>query len=324
MVGGPLPFGLNGNVGSLVLLFSATCQKCDCAECYYDGFSQVILLVLIRRRARIPLPSSGGGWLIIETVPFTLAHAAAAWPLRRTRLILPAVVVGTFAPDFIYFVRLSPGVHFGHTLPGVFALDLPLSLAVLWLFYATMREPMVAFLPEQIQRRIRPCPRMFRFWGPARLALIIGSILAGAGTHILWDSFTHTTFWPYRHWRLLSETVGLPIVGTVEYYKLFQYGSTVAGSAVLGIWFLHWYRTTIPDQRLPARPFSPGTKRVLLGLLTFIALSGALIRAIVGVGMPKSLQTAEGFLIDAVITVVTLLWLQLLIFGIVWTRQRKP
>ncbi len=157
-------------------------------------------------------------------MPFTLAHAAAAWPLRRTRLILPAVVVGTFAPDFEYFARLAPGGRFGHTLPGIFVLDLPLSLVVLWLFHAAMREPMVALLPESMQRRICPYPHAFRFWAPAQLALVMGSILVGAGTHILWDSFTHTSFWPYYHWSLLSETARLPILGTVEYYQLFQYG----------------------------------------------------------------------------------------------------
>ena len=85
-------------------------------------------------------------------MPFTLAHAAAALPFRRTRLILSAVVVGTFAPDFEYFLRLVPGGHFGHTLPGVFVLDLPLSLVVLWLFHTYMREPIMTLLPEPIQR----------------------------------------------------------------------------------------------------------------------------------------------------------------------------
>jgi hypothetical protein len=257
-------------------------------------------------------------------VPFTLAHAAAAWPFRRTRLILPAVVMGTFSPDFEYYVLLGPGGHFGHTLTGVLAMDLPLSLVVLWLFYAYMREPAVTLLPEAMQRRIRSYPRTFQFWGPAQLALVVGSILAGEGTHILWDSFTHTTFWPYHHWRLLSETVRLPIVGAVEYYNVLQYGSTVAGIAVLVIWVLHWYRTTKPDQRVPERTFSPKGKRLLLGLMTCIALTGALIRVIVGVGTRHGPPTAEMFLILAVVTAVSLLWLQLLIFGIVWAGRKKP
>src|ERR1039458_4698712 len=256
-------------------------------------------------------------------MPFTLAHAAAALPFRRTRLIPSAVVVGTFAPDFEYFARLAPGGHFGHTLPGVFVLDLPLSLVVLWLFHAYMREPIVALLPVPIQRRVVQGPSTFRFWGPARLTLIAGSILVGVGTHILWDSFTHSTFWLYRRWNLLSQTVRLPFVGTVHYYKLFQHCSTVAGIAVLLIWFLHWYSTTAPHQRLSPKPFSLAMKRGLVAFLALIAFSGALIRTFVAVGRPNSPRIAETFLGDAVVTTITLIWVAVLCLGIVRSRQQK-
>jgi len=256
-------------------------------------------------------------------VPFTLAHAAAALPFRRTNLILSAVVVGTFAPDFEYFVRLAPGGNLGHTLPGALFLDLPLSLVVLWLFQAFMKEPMVALLPDPIQRRILLAPRTFRFWGPERLALIICSVLIGVGTHILWDSFTHSSFWLYHHWTVLSQTVRLPMLGTVQYYKLFQHGSTVVGSAFLLIWLLHWHRTTTPSQRPPVRQFSLALKRVLLAFPTFIAFIGAMIRAFVGVGTPNSPRMVEVFLGEAIITAVTLIWLQLLAYGIIWSIQQK-
>jgi hypothetical protein len=256
-------------------------------------------------------------------VPFTLAHAAAGLPFRRTRLILSALILGTFAPDFEYFLRLVPGGHFGHTLPGIFVLDLPLSLVVLWLFHTYMREPVVTLLPDSIQCRMFQGPRTFRFWGPARLALVIGSILVGVGTHILWDSFTHPTFWLYHHWDVMRQTVRLPVVGTVQYYKLFQHGSTVAGSAVLLIWFVHWYRTTIPDQRVLVGTSSLATRRGLIAFLTLIALFGALIRALVGVGVPNNPRMAGTFVGEAVVTTITLIWLQLLAYGIVWSRQRK-
>jgi hypothetical protein len=259
----------------------------------------------------------------METMPFTLAHAAAALPFRRTGLILSAVVVGSFAPDFEYFLRLAPGGHFGHKLPGVFVLDLPLSLVVLWLFHAYMREPMVALLPDAVQRRICPGPRTFRFWGPARLALVAGSILVGIVTHIVWDSFTHPSLWLYGHWDLLSERVRVPGLGAVQYYRLFQHGSTIVGSAILAIWLLHWYRATRPEQRRPARLFSLAWDRGLLAFVFVIALSGALIRALVGVGIPHGPRLAETFLGYAAITAISLIWLQWLVYGIFWTRQQR-
>src|SRR5665213_586293 len=54
MVWGPLPFGRNGNVCSLVPLLSAPRQKRQSRDRQYDAVSQVILLVRMSRRARIP------------------------------------------------------------------------------------------------------------------------------------------------------------------------------------------------------------------------------------------------------------------------------
>jgi len=259
----------------------------------------------------------------METVPFTLAHAAAALPFRRTRLIPSALIVGTFAPDFEYFLRLSPKSSFGHTLLGVFVLDLPLAVLVLWLFHVYMKEPLVALLPDPVRRRLVLDPRTFPFWGPTRLALILGSILLGVGTHIIWDSFTHPTFWLYRHWTVLSQTASLPIVGAVQFYKLFQHGSTAAGSAVLLIWLMHWFRITTPNKQLPVRQFSTGEKRWLVVFLSLFALSGALIRAFVGTGIPRSSRTFEIFLVNAAVTALALIWMQLLAIGIVWSRWKQ-
>ncbi|HEX4007952.1 MAG TPA: DUF4184 family protein [Acidobacteriaceae bacterium] len=254
-------------------------------------------------------------------MPFTLAHAAAAWPFRRTRLILSAVVMGSFAPDFEYFLRLAPGGEFGHTILGAFVLDVPLSLVVLWLFYAWMREPMIVLLPEPIQRRIPRGPCSFPFWGPRRLALLAASVLVGVATHLLWDSFTHPAFWPWHPWTLLTERVRLPMVGSVPYYKLFQQGSTVAGMAVLLVWLAYWYRTT-PEQRAVAPAF-PAPKWGLVALLAFLTVAASLVRAWIGVGIPNSPRLLEIFMEYAVITAIALTWLQWLLWGILWSRRQK-
>lgn len=249
-------------------------------------------------------------------MPFTLAHAAAAMPFRQTRLILSALIVGTFAPDFEYFLRLSPKGGLGHTVLGVFVLDLPLALLVLWLFHAYMKETIVALLPDSVQQRIELGTCTFRFWGPTRLAIILGSILLGAGTHIVWDSFTHPTFWLYRHWPVLSQTAPLPILGTVQFYKLFQHISTVAGGTILLIWLTHWYRITTPSKQVRVGQLSLEEKRWFVILLPLITLFGALVRAFVGVGIPKGSRSVETFVVDAVVAAVALIWIQLLVIGI--------
>jgi hypothetical protein len=243
-------------------------------------------------------------------VPFTFAHAAAAVPFQRTHLVLSALVVGCFAPDFEYFLRLSARGGFGHTVPGLFLLDLPLALLVLWLFHAFARKPLLSFLPRRLQNRLQRVPAEFPLWGPARLALILASILIGGATHILWDSFTHPNYWPYQHWEILSYPVPVPIAGSLQLYKLLQHGSTIFGCIVLFIWIKRWYDRTPPGDR----PL-PQQRTVTALVVVSIAVIGAILRAFIGVGIPTTRHAFGNFLIDFVVTSITFFWLQLLLLG---------
>ncbi len=249
-------------------------------------------------------------------MPFTLAHAAAALPFRRTRLVPSALAVGCTAPDLEYFLRLTAQGGFGHTLPGLFLFDLPIGLIVLWLFHAYMKRPFVTLLPGALQSRLRLIAAAFPMWDAARLALILASILIGAVTHILWDSFTHATYWPYRHLKVLSYPICLPFAGSWELYKLLQHGSTLFGCVVLFIWIKRWYDRTQPDNRPVPQP-----KTVTARAVISIALLGAILRAFIGVGIPTTRQELGNFLIDAVITSITFFWLQLLILGAASARR---
>lgn len=122
-------------------------------------------------------------------VPFTLAHGAAALPFRHTRIVFSGLLIGSFAPDFEYFLRLAPDDGFGHTLLGVFVLTLPLALLVLWLFHDFVKLPLARLLPDAIQCRLTGHLEEFRFRGTGRFTLIVGSILLGIATHLVWDSF---------------------------------------------------------------------------------------------------------------------------------------
>ncbi len=87
-------------------------------------------------------------------MPFTLAHSAAALPFRRLRLVPSALVIGTFAPDFEYFLRVTHSGRFGHTLVGSFVFTLPVALVVLWIFHTFVKVPVTMLLPDAIQRRL--------------------------------------------------------------------------------------------------------------------------------------------------------------------------
>jgi hypothetical protein len=257
-------------------------------------------------------------------VPFTLAHGAAALPFRRLHLVTSGLVVGTFAPDFEYFLRLAPVGGFSHTLSGTFVLTLPLALLVLWLFHAFVKVPVARLLPNAIQQRLTDHLGEFRFRGAARFALIVGSILLGIATHLLWDSFTHPNTWPYRHWALLSQRLPLPVIGLTPVYKVLQHGSTVVGIAVLAAWLLVRYRTIEPSGRMLASVPSPRRKMAIIGAMTAIAFVGAVVRAVAGTGIPIGRDAEKRFAGLAIVTAIALVWWQLVAYGVFLSRTIQP
>jgi uncharacterized protein DUF4184 len=255
-------------------------------------------------------------------MPFTFSHAAAAWPFRKTRLEMPALVIGCFAPDFPYFMFFKRYGFIGHTLLGAFFFDLPVSLAVLWLFYAYQRQPLLMLLPKGFRMRMKPGEGDLSFWPLARPALIVVSILVGTATHILWDSFTHSFYWPYRNWRFLSDVVHIPIAGNMQMYKVLQYASSVFGLVFVAVWVFFWYRATKPDESPVAKPYTPAQIRVITLVAPAVALAGGILRAFVVLDVPKiAIRPIMYFAVEWGITATSLLWLALLICGVAFRRR---
>src|SRR5437762_1241430 len=140
-------------------------------------------------------------------MPFTLSHPAAAVPLARLGLPLSALVVGSMAPDFPYFLNVAKHSHYGHTLPGIFCFCVPAGLVALWLFHRVLKLPLLSLLPTAHQARLCAAATAFRF-GPARnFALILLGLLIGTLTHVAWDSVTHEHGWTVRHLPILTGPV---------------------------------------------------------------------------------------------------------------------
>lgn len=247
-------------------------------------------------------------------MPFTVSHAAAALPFRRSLLIPSALIVGTMAPDFQYFIHFSASGRSGHTLPGIFILTLPIALVVLWIFHRFVKKPVAKLLPPKIQSRLSGHLGTFRFFGPARLGLIVVSILVGIATHVLWDSFTHADSWLYSLWPVLQEPVSVPVLGTLPVYKVLQHGSTVAGLVALFVWLLLWYRSSNPT---PVRePLLPSSRRItVIVVLLALAVFGGIFRATWEHGLPSG-TSFRGFVVDFVITSMSLMWWQLVAYGV--------
>jgi hypothetical protein len=243
-------------------------------------------------------------------MPFTISHAAAAIPLRRTRLVLSALIVGTMAPDFEYFLHGRVIGRLSHNLQGAFEFCLPASLVVLAVYHWVLKRPVAALLPRSVQQRI--VFREFDFWPLSCFLLICASILIGIATHLAWDSFTHSGRWAVEHIAWFQRTTTL-FGYSMPNYKVAQNVSTVLGLALLAGWLAHWYRNE-PAHDLPVYSLSSGAKFLIVTIIFATATALGLARAITLLG---SKPISAVFIGNVVVATVSTAVLELLIFSLV-------
>jgi hypothetical protein len=208
-------------------------------------------------------------------MPFTPAHALAAWPIARLapRLPLAAVVIGTWSPDFEYLLRLAPTGRFGHSLPALFWFCVPLSLAV-WVVFDRLIRPALSDLlgPALVGQPAEGQRATTTRTAARRLAWLALAAAGGALSHVIWDSFTHDTGWAVARIPFLASPVGWHATGQMRWYKLLQHGSTVLGGVLLVGWMAH------AISRVPAgdRRFTPERRaRALRALAVLVLMSSA-------------------------------------------------
>lgn len=167
-------------------------------------------------------------------MPFTFSHAVAVLPfLKNKKLSASALIVGSFSPDLEYFFRMKMQSEISHTLLGIFILDLPLGLLVLFLFHAFVKQNLLTNVPSYIQSRTQELQSSnWILYCKQNSGLVIISFVLGAFSHLVWDSMTHYDGYVVRHFDFLnSEFYHIPL------YSFNQYISSVLGLLVLAIFF---------------------------------------------------------------------------------------
>jgi membrane-bound metal-dependent hydrolase YbcI (DUF457 family) len=168
-------------------------------------------------------------------VPFTVSHAAAVLPLQRLtrhRVPLAAMMIGSMAPDFQFFVPFDVSRDFTHDFAGLFAFCWPLGLAVWLLFVKVLERPTIELLPSPWRERV---PRSGPVTPRALLLASLGIIL-GAMTHVAWDAFTHWGTPVSQYFPGLGAEVFEVRGRAVHVFSLLQYLSSVAGLLALAYW----------------------------------------------------------------------------------------
>ena len=198
-------------------------------------------------------------------MPFTLSHAVAVLPLARSRRLVPAaLVIGSWVPDLPYFVPLPVGSRWTHAASGPVSVDLVLGLLVLVLWRLVLRRPLADLAPRWLRERLRPPAALT----PGLLLAAAVSVVLGALTHVVWDTFTHADRWGTTHVALLAEPLGpLPA------FKWFQFASGLLGLAGLGLWLLLWVRRT------PARPVPTATRTAARRTAWLVGVAVVLVTA---------------------------------------------
>ncbi|WP_270670608.1 DUF4184 family protein [Paraclostridium bifermentans] len=170
-------------------------------------------------------------------MPFTLAHPAVVIFSKNKNFNLLGLILGSMAPDFIYFLLFNPISNLGHTLLGFIILNLPICFLLNYLILKFIKNPFIINLPSKICNYYTYLINYdFNFKSPKDIFVFVYSCIVGMLTHIIWDAFTHKTGYFVVNINLLKESIH--ILGyQVPFFKLLQHGSTLLGFFVILYYF---------------------------------------------------------------------------------------
>lgn len=173
-------------------------------------------------------------------MPFTPAHAAWLFPLRRidkANISWTALFIGTMVPDLEYFIWLSPAAYNSHSLEGVFLFNLPMTFILSFIWHHTLVKallPRLAFLRSDFKPERYPD---FIEWLKNKPIAFILSALVGIFSHLIWDSFSHANgYLAHKIPFLIDES----IVGGIKirHCYIVWYVSTFVGLLVMAYWMI--------------------------------------------------------------------------------------
>lgn len=170
-------------------------------------------------------------------MPFTFSHPAIVLPLKNIFgkwVSLTGLIIGSLTPDFEYFFRMKMQSDFSHTLLGTLWFNLPLGIILSFVFHQIIKKPLIENSPRLIQSKLSTLKNFnwqnyFKF----KWITVCLSILIGAYSHILWDSFTHKNAFFVNLFEL-DRTIGN---SQITIFKALQHLSTFIGGCIILIYF---------------------------------------------------------------------------------------
>ena len=143
-------------------------------------------------------------------MPLTFAHPAAVLPFSRNSKYVNflAMVLGSMAPDFEYFLRGMPAGATGHTLSGFITFNLPIVVIVYFIYLTCIHQTLFSHLPSMIK--------------------VTNSQKTGSSSLLKGFVFLYSAlFLPVLTYTVHIFDVNIPI------FKILQHGSTIVGITVI-------------------------------------------------------------------------------------------
>jgi hypothetical protein len=196
-------------------------------------------------------------------VPFTVSHIAAVIPGYRwfsRAHVFSAAVIGSMVPDFAWLLPsdVGPARWETHSKLGLFTFCLPVGLVAYFLTQWLIRPAVTEVLPDRAFARLQRAQPSASLTQIPSWLMVVGALLLGAVTHLIWDELTHENAHSERAISILGYYVPDFFGHPAQLYPWLQLGSSVLGLVVVAIalvlWLLHVERPIEPvNRRLSVR-----------------------------------------------------------------------
>jgi hypothetical protein len=169
--------------------------------------------------------------------------------------------------------------NYSHTIGGLFWFDLPLGLLLAFIFHHIVRDSLFDNLPTSLQSRFSAFKRFhWNTYVKRSWLVVLLSLLIGAASHILWDSFTHDRGYFVQNIAALQNQVqflGLQI----PILKILQHSSTLLGALVIGF-AIYQLPTKQPEKTTISLSYWGILVGLTLAIITFRFLTGLELKPI--------------------------------------------
>jgi hypothetical protein len=179
-------------------------------------------------------------------VALTIAHPTIVpgfHRLFRSGVVdLPALLVGSLAPDIGEWTNRAALADRAHSWSGIVTTVLPIGLVMLF-FYHLLRRPIFFALPNPHRQFVGESLALNRLaLNPGGVASMVAGILLGSFCHLLWDAFTQVdghfvqsisalrAALPLPHW--------CPVRGNIPLFVVLNLLTSALGFAV--ILYIYW------------------------------------------------------------------------------------